>query len=167
MGLTVPKTCITTDALTAHTFASEPTVGKCVTAGPGLAHETTLIDADVLAGAAIFPTLLQRLIAAVADWRVISVGSTHFAFRRDREPDLVDWRTVDPHGKGFAQAAPPWLDTVTTLMTALGLSFAVSDWLEQRDGQPVFLEVNPGGKWIFLPGSVPAVPEAAAELLCQ
>lgn len=165
-GLTVPNTCVTTDVATAQAFTAEPTVGKCVTAGPGLAHETMPISADDLAGAAIFPTLLQRFITAAADLRIVSVGGIHVAFRRDREHDLVDWRTVDPGGRGFAPTTPPWLGMVTTLMTALGLTFAVSDWLEQPDGRPVFLEVNPGGKWHFLPGCIPAVPDAAAELLC-
>ncbi|HVE45526.1 MAG TPA: hypothetical protein VNA57_02100 [Acidimicrobiales bacterium] len=34
---------------------------------------------------------------------------------------------------------------------ALGVGYSSQDWVVDRSGQPWFLDLNPGGQWLFLP----------------
>jgi hypothetical protein len=50
--------------------------------------------------------------------------------------------------------------------SALRLTTSVQDWLETADA-PVFLEANPQGRWLFLPGADEVVAPALADHLCS
>jgi hypothetical protein len=37
------------------------------------------------------------------------------------------------------------------LSAALGVGYSSQDWIEDVDGAHYFLDLNPGGQWLFLP----------------
>lgn len=168
-GAVVPDTVGTDDPSVAASFlARGPTVAKTVSSGTGLAPPVSLVqagDLDVLAGA---PTVLQRLVPAAADIRLVIVGAAVLAWRRKRHPDgSVDWRADDPTGSGFAPCDVPRgvADAALSTASRLGLSTCVQDWVVDGSGCPWFLEVNPVGSWAFLADATETVaPLLAAHL---
>ncbi len=89
-------------------------------------------------------------------------------WRREREPDTVDWRSIDPHGAAFSRVAEvqtSLFHAAVAITSALGLTMSVQDWLEQSDGDS-FLEVNPQGAFLFLPGARELIVPALVAHLC-
>jgi hypothetical protein len=125
-------------------------VAKAVSPGIGIAPFVDRVLPEDLGRIETSPTLIERLIDASADLRVVTVGGQAWVWRRPREQNTIDWRAVDPLGGGFVPVTIPNLGrTATRLTAALGLTMCVQDWLEADDG-PVFLEANPQGAWLFL-----------------
>ena len=82
------------------------------------------------------------------------IGGNSWAWRRSRSPGTIEWRAEDPSGTAFERVEHPEVCRAARRMTAaLRLTMSVQDWLETRDGL-VFLEVNPQGRWLFLPGAL-------------
>jgi len=168
IGIATPATIATNQPRTAESFLAEGhTVAKAVSSGPGLAPNVDLVEPQMVSLVVAAPTVLQRLIMAVSDVRVVVVGSMAQVWRRPRAAnEPVDWRAADRRGEGFA----PWnheeIATQAVLINrALGLRFGVQDWVIDESGLPVFLEVNPSGSWIFLSGAQALVGPALASLL--
>jgi hypothetical protein len=111
------------------------------------------------------PTLLQELVPATSDLRVVVIGTRGWVWRRPREPGMIDWRQIDPGGDGFELVEDAALAKQAVAMTkALKLTMSVQDWLEIPGG-PVFLESNAQGAWLFLRRSDEIVVPALAEHL--
>jgi glutathione synthase/RimK-type ligase-like ATP-grasp enzyme len=54
------------------------------------------------------------------------------------------------------------------LVRALGLAYAAVDLRRRPDGEHVFLEVNPGGQWLFVEQRTgQRITEAMADLLAS
>jgi hypothetical protein len=165
LGVSVPETLVTNSPAAATRFvASGAAVAKAISTGPGLApfvDAVDLADLDLVANA---PVLLQRMVKAGADWRVITIGSECFGWRRTRASgEPTDWRVQDPAGAGFRRmsVSRALAGSATAIQDRLGLSFSVQDWL-QADGTWYFLEVNPQGQWLFLEDAHPVVSQALA-----
>jgi len=132
-----------------------------VSSGPGLAPFAGPVTAGMLPGLAGAPTLLQRRVRSTADLRVVVVGDRVLAWSRPRNPDdPVDWRSADPSGRGFAPVPVPVPVAGPAVGTCrgLGLTTSVQDWAVDTDGTCWFLEANPVGRWLFLPGAERTVP---------
>ena len=165
LGICLPATVVTNSTSAAMRFVDlGTTVAKAISTGPGLApfvDQVELSDLELVANA---PVLLQRVVRSDADWRVVTVGSAAFCWRRPRDPDQgLDWRAEDPAGALFRRVAG-YNDLerlAVTMQDALGLSFSVQDWL-QADGIWFFLEVNPQGQWLFLDGADQEIGAALA-----
>jgi len=128
-------------------------VAKSVSSGYGIAPYVGLLeesDLDALEG---LPTFLQQRADADADLRVVTVAGRSWVWRREREPTTLDWRQVDPDGRGFALVEDKVVENHSTAIVArLGLTTGVSDWL-RHGSSASYLETNPQGQWSFLPGS--------------
>lgn len=109
-----------------------------------------LIDAELAAA----PVLAQEYLRAELHLRVVTVAeecvmcsrlpSANLDWREDRPGDSPDWHSMSN-------------DSVITTMALLlasraGLGFTSQDWILTDHG-PYFLDLNPNGKWLFLPSS--------------
>jgi glutathione synthase/RimK-type ligase-like ATP-grasp enzyme len=166
LGIRVPATHITNCPETARDFTSgRRIIAKALSPGIGIApFVAEVFDTDLDAVRAL-PTLLQELVPASADIRVVVVGRESWVWRRPREAGAIDWRQADPAGAAFELRSDEELGTSACEVTAaLGLSLSVQDWLETPDGH-VFLESNAVGAWLFLPESHRLVAPAIARHL--
>lgn len=136
--------------------------------------EAVLEDPATSASIALCPGIYQRYIPKAADWRVTVIGDRCFAARiRKRSGGaFVDWRprTYMPDLLAEAADLPAEAEAgVRALMTRLGLVFGCVDLVETPDGRLVFLEVNPGGQFMFVEELVPELPlvQAMAAMLAE
>jgi glutathione synthase/RimK-type ligase-like ATP-grasp enzyme len=171
LGIRVPETIATNDPEDGQRWADQigaPVLAKAVSSGPGIAPFADQVSADDLELLVHCPTLLQSVVSAEADIRVVTFGDTAFAWARARRPgEPIDWRRVDPAGAAFRQVTEPEVcRSALALANALDLRFSVQDWLigGQAD-PPVFLEVNPQGNWLFLPGAEDLIAPVLAQYL--
>lgn len=168
-GAAVPDTIATSNPARAAAFLKAgPAVAKAVSSGPGLAPFASAVAPAMLPGLLHSPTLLQRLVLAAADVRLVVIGDHVLGWRRERGgASPVDWRAVDPAGEGFVpvpvEAGLALL--AVAICAGLGLSTAVQDWLVDASGRSWFLEVNPVGRWLFLAGADEAIPPRLADHL--
>ncbi len=151
LGIATPDWTVTNSVDTASAFAKGRTVvAKALSPGVGIAPFVTTVGQSDLHQVAVLPVFLQNRVDSSADFRVVSVRSQSWVWRRIREETTVDWRVVDPSGKGFSRVAHDKLSSqARRVQESLGLTMSVQDWLETKAG-PVFLEANPQGAWMFL-----------------
>lgn len=105
---------------------------------------------------AMAPTIFQERIEKLREWRVCVFGDRIDAFiifdaRREVEVH-VDHRVMHATPGRYALKAtlpPSVADWIGAIMQAFGLKMGQFDFLESLDGF-VFLEVNPGGQFLFL-----------------
>lgn len=160
VGLTIPRTLITSDPAAAERFARELGPGnviyKAFTATERAWRETRRLrdeELDLLRSVRFAPVIFQALVEAELDVRVTVVGDTIFATAVRLRPDdyRYDYRvglsdaTVQAHELPAAV-----IERVRRLMAELGLVYGALDFRRTRDGQYVFLEVNPSGQWLFM-----------------
>jgi len=111
-------------------------------------------DSDLNDGQAIStgPVLLQQEIQRVSDIRVTVIGGRCFSVRIESDdPYVVDWRK--PSGR--LTYRPFELDKDTEgkcreMLDQLGLIYGAFDFIESKNGDLFFLEVNPTGEWAWL-----------------
>ena len=151
LGIPTPVTRITNDPKAARSFVSDQrSVAKPLSPGQGIAPFVAEVTRDDVAHVQSLPTMLQELIVSEADARVVVVGSQAWVWKRTREGHTIDWRAVDRSGDGFIAIADEVLGQLAVKMcVGLGLTTSVQDWLYSVD-QPVFLESNAVGAWLFL-----------------
>lgn len=166
LGIPVPTTAITNskDTLVEH-FQGSTLIAKAVSSGIGLAPFAAEIDSDDWDFLPSCPTQIQQRVAAQADLRIVTIGNDTVAWERCRRDDgPLDWRQADPTGVGFHRiAADPTDGKANVIAKSLDLKFSVQDWL--LASEPVFLEVNPQGQWLFLSRAEDIIPPLLADLL--
>jgi glutathione synthase/RimK-type ligase-like ATP-grasp enzyme len=180
-GLRVPRTVVGNDPDEARALwqaCDGQLVAKMLTAvtrsmGPPTAavytHTLRASDLEDLDGLALAPMIFQERIDKVRELRVVYLAGRCFVGALDARAD--DWR------KPTQAATSPWRvdrlpDDVTArldaLMRALRLRFGVADFLVDRDGAHVFLELNPVGEWGMLERDLDLpIADAIAEELCK
>ena len=166
IGIRTPLTRLTNDPESARSFgATMRVVAKAVSPGVGIAPfvaEVRNVDMDYVTP---LPTMLQEMVQAESDVRVVVVGTDAWIWNREREDTTTDWRQVDPRGEGFELNHDHEIEQQAIALTMeLGISMAVQDWLQTTSG-PVFLESNAQGAWLFLGGSESLVVPAIAKHL--
>jgi len=109
-------------------------------------------ELDALAGA---PFLVQERLAAERHLRVVTVGAHGWVCALEAGELPVDWRRVDGAHEAFlvSDEHADVADDAVRLAAALGVSYSSQDWLV-ANGRPYFLDLNPGGQWLFLPEPV-------------
>jgi hypothetical protein len=167
-GVTIPEAVQTNDRAVVEALADKgPVVAKAVSPGSGIAPFVDLVAPGDLTRADGNPTLFERLVAAAADLRVVTVAGHAWAWRRPRQTGTIDWRAEDPSGQGFLPVdSADLIRTAVRFTAALGLTISVQDWLETGEG-PVFLEANPQGAWLFLDRADELVVPALGQHLLQ
>jgi glutathione synthase/RimK-type ligase-like ATP-grasp enzyme len=166
LGFATPAYCVTNNASIAREFSvGRRVVTKALSPGIGIAPYTAEVHKEDLQVIESNPTLLQELVEAFFDLRVIVVGGEVWIWSRPREDELIDWRASDPHGLNFEPIHDQSLASSAVALTSdLGLTMSVQDWLGTEHG-PVFLEVNPQGAWLFLSGAATSVVPAVGRHL--
>lgn len=139
-GIRTPRFVVTNSIEAAREFHKhDPVVTKALSPGEGIAPFTDRVTShDIDQYIACNPTLLQEDVNALADLRVVVVGSTVMVWRRPRGDTTVDWRADDPEGTGFlladeasfgARRLANLRDQALAANALLGLSVSVQDWL--------------------------------------
>jgi hypothetical protein len=177
-GIAVPATVVGTDpAQAARLLAGPRLVVKAlhehfVEAAPGRLHGIfpVIVPRGTLAGwpAGGPPVVVQEYVEHEAELRVYYLdGQVHgFAIGKDAPAD--PWLRPERVSVAPATVPPAVTAAATALSGALGLRYGAIDFLI-RDGQPVFLEVNPAGDWHWAEtrAGVAPVTLAAARMLCD
>lgn len=166
-GAHIPDFAVCGDPAAGRRFASgRRIVAKAVSTGVGLAPFVAEVPREVLGDLSSCPTMLQELVPAIADLRVVTVGTQALGWSRPRTPQTLDWRRDDPAGTQFELVAnDPTSGLAAAVADRLGLTFSVQDWLVDEAGLLTFLEVNPQGQWLFLPGAGEVASPSLASLL--
>lgn len=166
-GLIIPATLITQHPAAARRFCEqydwkvickvisqsgyvegdETRLGKVIYANR--LDESPHLDLDRVRRA---PTLFQEYVEKQYELRVTIVGNKVFATALDSqasERSKVDWRRYDISNTPYYSYCLPHCveQRLLLLMRCLGLEFGAVDLIRNRQGEYVFLEVNPGGQW--------------------
>jgi hypothetical protein len=175
LGVRVPRTVVTGDPARIADLLGEPFVLKPL--GPGhyadgdeqrVVYVRSCRAAD-LAGADLLdaPFLAQELLNARRHLRVVTVGGRAWVSELDAAGLAVDWREDERAHHSFT-AARSWPEVERAAVmsaSALRVGFSCQDWVVDADG-PAFVDLNPGGQWLFLPDEMGrAVAEALARWL--
>ncbi|MBL8683583.1 MAG: alpha-L-glutamate ligase [Myxococcales bacterium] len=176
VGLTIPRTLITSDPAAAERFVREQGVSnviyKAFTATERAWRETRRMregELDLLRSVRFAPVIFQSLVEAELDVRVTVVGEKIFAtavriargdYRYDYRVGLHD-AVVEAHS-----LPPPVVEKIRRLMDRLGLVYGALDFRRTARGDYVFLEVNPSGQWLFMEDrSAQPITEAVVDWL--
>jgi len=186
LGLRVPRTLVTNDAAAARAFHDDldgrllcksmsaigfedgeqyrPIFSRRVTPDEFAAH---------LGQIALCPSLLQEYIDKDHELRVTIVGDDLFCCRIDSqgiEGAETDWRRVDPFAVPHRIVPPPpgVEQALRATLSRYGLRFGTFDLIVTPAGEPVFLELNPNGQWLWIEMITgAAMGEAMADLLAE
>lgn len=161
-GARVPCWVVTSDADRAVATVGEPFVLKPLTTGFYLTDDgpravyAELFDHPRLKhldlGAA--PFVAQERIEASEHLRVVTVGDKAWACRISAESRPLDWREQDRAHREWEPANDPdACRQALAVADRLKVGYSSQDWVRDDRGL-VFLDLNPGGQWLFLPAEV-------------
>jgi hypothetical protein len=107
---------------------------------------------DGLGGA---PFLVQERLDADRHLRVVTVLDQAWVCELDAEGLALDWRTVDEAHDSFVVSFGEMTVAADAirLAHALEVRYSSQDWIASGTRR-VFLDLNPAGQWLFLPGVV-------------
>lgn len=167
-GLLTPRTLISNDPHRAAGFvedlgdadcAVKPLVATRVdgTEGARLPLTTTLPRGHALESVAAAPTIFQQYIEKAYELRCVVMGDKIFAARlnsQQHESTRIDWRAGTPDGGDVEHEVFNLPDSVQAalrrMMRSFEINFASIDMIVTRDGEFVFLDLNPNGQWLWL-----------------
>lgn len=113
------------------------------------------------------PFLAQQQLRALQHLRIVTVRGNAWVAALDAGERPLDWRE-DP--KAHDAFVPSLADVdvepqAVALAEALGCGYTSQDWIVNESG-PHFIDLNPGGQWLFLPEPIASsVSAALAEAL--
>jgi hypothetical protein len=112
------------------------------------------------------PFIAQQSVRADRHLRVVTVRERAWVCALDASGLGVDWRRTRAAHEGFHRVDEPGVaEAAVRLADALEVGYSSQDWVE-GDGLTWFLDLNPGGQWLFLPDPTGAeVAEAIAAWL--
>lgn len=98
------------------------------------------------------PIYLQEEVDRVCDLRVTVVGRDIYTVKIQHDVEKTpDWRVKNQEVKQSVSELPSFIkDLIYKLMDALDLEYGALDFILDKDGNYVFLEVNPAGEWAWL-----------------
>jgi hypothetical protein len=156
-GLKIPHTLVTNDPEDARRFVQrlDRSIYKVAATWRFDLKETRVVnksDLQALDGIADCPVIFQELIEGRADIRATVVGNRIFAAEvdlGDMPPEQVDGRF---RSRNFRECTLP--ESVQSSLLRFhreaGLIYGAYDFRVDRDGEYVFLEVNPEGQYLFV-----------------
>jgi glutathione synthase/RimK-type ligase-like ATP-grasp enzyme len=163
LGLAIPRTLVSNDVdqITAFIDDEGEYVYKALTwcfEPPDRMIFTSLVDASIVRAdadaVAVAPGIYQARVAKQYELRVTVIGEWVQAVRIDsqsRTDTQLDWRRNQYAVHYSPEVLDPGLaSTLVDMNTRLGLDFGAYDLIVTPDGEPVFLEVNPMGQWLWL-----------------
>lgn len=162
-GLTVPRSLLTNDAQAAKNFydaCDGKVIYKPLSSSFVEIEEGTRIlytsrvaasDLEDKASIARAPCLFQELVPRGLDLRITVMGDRVFASAIHAPSHLLDWRADFDALTYSAHVLPRDVeDNILKLMRSLDLHYGAIDMMITPEGEHVFLEVNPGGQWIWV-----------------
>lgn len=97
------------------------------------------------------PFIVQERLRPTSHLRVVTVLNEAWIFRRSAEGLPIDWREVDRGHREWERVHDVRVgDKAIALARAHGLGYSSQDWIDSGD-DIYFLDLNPGGQWLFLP----------------
>jgi len=175
LGLCIPDTMITNEPDTARGFIDVHGFGNVVRkAFRNIAQaprETKLVQSEdmaLISSVAYAPVIFQRYIPARLDLRVTIVEDDIFAAAVESEPEYrADYRLGLNSAKVFPYQLPEEIASkLTKMMKSLGIKYGAFDLRVTPEGEHVFLEVNPGGEFLFISERTgQQIPQAIAAAL--
>jgi len=163
LGLRVPATAIAYDPEALAVELGDPFLLKPL--GPGnfddgngrqrVTFATAVSPQDLVdVNMADAPFLAQRAITATRHLRVVTVQGRAWTAALDATGLPYDWRRYGPAHDAFLDSAGESDVAAAAVRLAydLGVGYSSQDWLVDNDGA-VFLDLNPGGQWLFLPAA--------------
>jgi hypothetical protein len=114
------------------------------------------------------PFVAQELLTAVEHLRVVTVGERAWVASLSAEGRPLDWRRQDEaHFEWRPTRSLEVSESALRLARSLRVGYSSQDWIRDEDGL-TFLDLNPGGQWLFLPTSVSEpVTVEIARYLCK
>ena len=175
-GSRVPETIVTSDAdeafdLLGPRFVVKPLVGGLYQsdAGAFAVYASEFAESDRgLASFASAPFVAQERIEVLEHLRVVTVGTSAWVAVLDAAGRPLDWRRQErAHFEWRPADEPDVRDAALEVSGHLGIGYSSQDWVRDMNGF-VFLDLNPGGQWLFLPEAIarPATV-AIAEFLAE
>ena len=182
VGLEIPRTVITNNPDEVRAFiatapgqivykASSPPRNIALDKAlfTGLVTDETLANLDLIR---ITPGIFQERIGKSYELRITVIGARIFAVKIDSQAlaeTQLDWRHAQ-HDVAYEPVTLPReiAAKITTFMEALGLVYGAFDFIVTPDRRYVFLEVNPGGAYMWVEaatglGITPALADALIE----
>lgn len=163
LGVRTPRTLVTTDRHAVRELGSSVVVkplgpGDFIDAdGTGKAVYATELRSDdeslaALPGAAF---LAQERIQATTHLRIVTVANQAWTCELPASHYPLDWRRVPEAHASFSAtlSGREVANDAIRIAEALGVGYSSQDWLV-ADSSPIFLDLNPGGQWLFLPDPV-------------
>ena len=176
LGVAVPRTVLTTDlSLAKDAFPGGRLVvkaagGHFVEALPGRLSGIFPVIADrgTLAArpAPGPPVIVQEYVEHEAELRVYYADGQVHGFEVGKAGPAAPWTDAEGISVRYAPPPPPAAAATEALAAALSLRYGAFDFLIS-DGEPVFLEVNADGDWLWAErkAGVGAVTVAVARML--
>ncbi|WP_406377124.1 RimK family alpha-L-glutamate ligase [Streptomyces sp. NBC_00197] len=164
LGLRTPPTLIDSDPAVLASKLGNPFIIKPL--GPGNftgadGHEkvihTQAVTAAQLAGTDLLdaPFLAQQLLTARTHLRVVTVAGHAWTAELNASGLPIDWREVNRAHHSFLPSSrwPTVERDALRLARELKTGITSQDWIVD-DAGPAFIDLNPGGQWLFLPSSL-------------
>jgi hypothetical protein len=110
----------------------------------------------------VCPCIYQEYIDKIYELRVTVIGSQIYTARLSSNVgELIDWRPA--FGSARLDVEPFKLDRATDsrirqLMARLNLPYGCIDIAVDRSGENIFLEINPGGQFLFIEEKIKEFP---------
>ena len=181
IGFRIPETAITNDVNSVvDLFRRHPRVIYKPNKMPALSHLravfTTEIDLDTVRSSPehirMAPGIFQELIEKEYELRVTVVGQKVFAVRinsQSHDSTRIDWRRSQMRD-GMYEATtldPQLTERILEFHRRADLIYGAYDLIVSKSGEPVFLEVNPAGQWLWMEEllDLPISKELAAQLV--
>jgi hypothetical protein len=95
------------------------------------------------------PAVVQEYVPHVAEYRVYQLDGSLCAFHVAKPDAASPWTAPDRVAVSRADCPEAVAEAVRTLSRSWGLRFGAFDVLLTGDGEPVFLEANPDGDWLW------------------
>jgi glutathione synthase/RimK-type ligase-like ATP-grasp enzyme len=161
LGLPVPRTIATNDPISFRERPLSTWVAKPIYQGIHAAsgrlqalYTQRLSDFGPIEDEQIkaLPCIFQEEVSRGRDLRLTFVGEHGFGASVIANTDTdVDWRRPESKARFEPYPIPASLARwCHLLMSDLGLTYGAFDFIEDRDGRPWFLEVNPAGEFAWL-----------------
>lgn len=167
LGMRVPRTLLTNDPEEVSALldaADQPIVYKAFSGGviqyPGgfpWGLLTTVVGDEItdhLDRVRHTMCMFQEYIDKAYEVRLTVIGNTFFPVvirSQDVEATHIDWRAQNKMVYGDYQPLPDEVvKQVQALLTELNVVYAALDFIVTPDGEFVFLEVNPGGQFMWM-----------------
>jgi glutathione synthase/RimK-type ligase-like ATP-grasp enzyme len=162
LGILIPKTAVPCDVVAiTELVGRNPVVvkplGKGVAIGADGARRvfyTTAIETDDLTDEILqtAPVMIQERISAERHLRVVTVGDEVWCSAMEAKGHALDWRESSRGACEWYPIVVP--ETVRRdalrIASAAHVRYTSQDWLEVND-ERYFIDLNPCGKWLFLP----------------